>query len=145
MLSGSALSSHAFGTVVSVTLSGCSFAVSSTTFSPLSLGCSLSVDCAAGSEGVLAAGVDVEPSDAMLSRVVVALAGRDLLDAACRRVSWREGFRLCFGWSSRWRWEEEEEATLATFLADMLSRATSVTGAALEALEPAGQVPGYRF
>lgn len=34
---------------------------------------------------------------------------------------------------------------LATFLADMLSRATSVTGAALEGLEPAGQVPGYRF
>lgn len=132
-----------FGAVASVTLSGCSFAVS-TTFSPLSLGCSLSVDCVADSDCVFAAGVDEEPSDAMLTRVVVALAGRDLLDAACRRVSWREGFRLCFGWSSRWRWEEEEEM-LATFLADMLSRATSVTGAALEALEPAGQVPGYRF
>lgn len=37
--------------------------------------------------------------------------------------------------------EVEEEA----FDVDMLSRATSVIGAALEALEPAGQVPGYQF
>jgi len=124
---------------------GCSFAASPTTFSPLSLDCSLSVDCAAGSDGVFAVAVDVEPSDAMLTLVVFALAGRDLLDAPCRRVSWREGLRLCFGLSSRLKCEVEEEATLATFLADMLSRATSVTGAALEALEPAGQVPGYRF
>lgn len=91
-----------------------------------------------------ATGVDKEPSEAMLMQVVVAFAGRDLVDAPCFLVSWREGFRCCLEESRR---EVEEDVTLdATFLAtEMLSRATSVTGAALDALETAGQVPGYQF
>lgn len=131
----------AFGAVVSAAVSVWSLVTSSTTVSLLSANCSLSFAVSSGSRGGFTAGSYAEPSEAMLIRVVVALAGRDLLDAPSFRVNRREGCRLCFGRSSSCDVEEEAMLEGGTFLAtDMLSRATSVTGAALEAPKP-----GYQF
>ena len=90
-----------FGAVVSVAVSVWSLVASSTTLSLLSADCSLSFAVSSGSDGGFTAGSYAEPSEAMLIRVVVALAGRDLVDAPSFRVNRREGCRLCFGRSSR--------------------------------------------
>lgn len=83
--------------------------------------------------------MEVEPSEAMFILVVVASAGRDRLDAPAFLVSCRDGLRCCLVDSS---WGVDEEVRFdATFCAtEMLSRATSVTGAALD-----DQTPGYQF
>ncbi|KAE8165296.1 hypothetical protein BDV40DRAFT_72151 [Aspergillus tamarii] len=86
---------------------------------------------------------DAVPSDAILIRVVVASAGRERVEAPTFLVSRREGFRWCLGEASC---DTGKEVRLeATFwAAEMLSRATSVTGAALDDMET-GQAPGYQF
>lgn len=99
---------------------------------------------AAGRSSESSAVVNDEPSDAMLTRVVVASAGRDRVDAPAFLVSCIEGLRCCREESAR---EIEESATVDTTLwaTDMLSRATSVTGAALDTREMADQDPGYQL
>jgi hypothetical protein len=102
------------------------------------------VSAAAGVSSVSRAGVEAEPSDAILTRVVVTSAGRDLVDALAFLVNWIDGWRFCLGESRR---DVEQFTTLeATFCAtDMLSRATSVTGAALDVREIADHDPGYQL
>lgn len=91
--------------------------------------------------GLSTIGVDAEPSEATFSLVVVASAGRDLLDAPAFRVNWIEELRCCFGKS--WREIEEEDMVL---LDATLSQATSVTGAALdETRDTDDNEPRYRF
>lgn len=80
----------------------------------------------------------------MLTRVVVASAGGDLLDEPPFLVSCREGFRFCFG-DSGLAVDVEEAFDAKFFATEMLSRATSVTGAALGAPDIAGQAPGYQL
>ncbi|PYI15571.1 hypothetical protein BO99DRAFT_247190 [Aspergillus violaceofuscus CBS 115571] len=80
--------------------------------------------------------------------VVVALAGRERLDAVSFRVNWSDGWRDCLG--TTFSWEVDEEVSRGSvgemfWAAEMLSRATSVTGAALDALETAGQAVGYQL
>lgn len=113
---------------------------------PSSFDDSLFVDSVAEAVGLgwaSIAGEDAVPSDAILIRVVVALAGRERVEAPTFLVSCREGFRGCLGEASC---DTGEEVRLeATFWAtEMLSRATSVTGAALDDLET-GQAPGCQF
>lgn len=88
--------------------------------------------------------VEAEPSDAMLTRVVVAPAGRDRVDAPAFFVSCIDGLRCCLGVSAK---GFEESATVDTtfWATEMLSRATSVTGAAFDAREMADQDPGYQL
>lgn len=88
--------------------------------------------------------MDAEPSDAMLTRVVVTSAGKDLVDAPDFRVSRIELFRLFAGLSSK---EAEESGVIGVvdLAAEMLSRATSVIGAALGTPVTDGQFPGYQF
>lgn len=93
----------------------------------------------ARSDSRSSAGADVEPSEAMLMRVVVALAGRDLVDPHTRLVSWREGCRCCFGESSCGVDTDAAMDELGLAI-EMLSRATSVTGAAFD-----GQTLEYHF
>ena len=108
---------------------------------------SLIVGCnsgAAGSNGASTTGEVVEPSEAILIRVVAASAGSDRLDAPALFVNCREGFRLFFG-ESGCTIDGEELLNAKFFATEMLSRATSVTGAALDTLDIAGQAPGYQF
>lgn len=93
-----------------------------------------------GSEST--AGDEEEPSEAIFIFVVVASAGRERLDAPAFLVSWSEGLRCCL---CSWGVEEEIRSNAGAPLAtEMLSRATSVIGAALDDLE-ADQTPGYQF
>lgn len=88
--------------------------------------------------------VETVPSDAMFNRVVVASAGKDLVEFPAFLVNWKEGCRICLGLSRR----EVVDSAMpdATFCAtEMLSRATSVTGAALEVRETVDQEPGYQL
>lgn len=88
--------------------------------------------------------VEAVPSDAMFNRVVVVSAGKDLVEFPAFLVSWKEGHRVCLGISRR----EVVDSAMpdATFCAtEMLSRATSVTGAALDVRETVDQDPGYQL
>jgi len=80
----------------------------------------------------------------MFNRVVVASAGKDLVEFPAFLVNWKEGCLACLGFSRR----EVVDSAMpdATFFAtEMLSRATSVTGAALEVRETVDQEPGYQL
>jgi hypothetical protein len=64
-------------------------------------------------------------------QVVVASAGKDLDDAPALFVSWREGCRDCLG-ESNFKVDTEAKLDGLGLVIEMLSRATSVTGAAFE-------------
>ena len=103
------------------------------------------VSGAAVSSNVPKAIAEAEPFEAMLTLVVATSAGSERVEEAPDfEISWMDGARLRFGESRR---EFEECATLETtfWATEMLSRATSVTGAALDAREIADQVPGYQL
>lgn len=143
MLFCSVSSEIAFGGVVSAGACDSALAVSSTVLEPLSSACSSWAafnSWPADSDGASATGADVEPSEAMLIRVVVASAGSDLPETPPFFVSWREGF-LIFEESGR-TVDGREVFEAKFFATDMLSRATSVTGAALDIPD---QAPGYQL